>query len=90
MPDFNVFLSNNAEKGLKKSEPNIRQQLQNAIDALENNPVPTKDFDVTKISSSISNYRIRIGRYWILYTINWEDKEVKVFGIDKRKGSSYD
>ena len=89
MPIFKVFLSNNAEKGLRNAEPKIKARLKEAIDFLEINPVPVQEFDVTKISGSESNYRIRISSYRILYTVKWNEKEVEVFDIDKRKGRSY-
>ena len=89
MPTFKVFLSNNAEKGLRNAEPKIKARLKEAIDFLEINPVPVQEFDVTKISGSESNYRIRISSYRILYTVKWNEKEVEVFDIDKRRGRSY-
>ena len=89
MPIFKIFLSNNAEKGLRNAEPKIKARLKEAIDFLEINPVPVQEFDVTKISGSESNYRIRISSYRILYTVKWNEKEVEVFDIDKRKGRSY-
>ena len=89
MPIFKIFLSNNAEKGLRNAEPKIKARLKEAIDFLEINPVPVQEFDVTKISGSESNYRIRISSYRILYTVKWNEKEVEVFDIDKRRGRSY-
>ena len=89
MPIFKIFLSNNAEKGLRNAEPKIKARLKEAIDFLEINPVPVQEFDVTKISESESNYRIRISSYRILYTVKWNEKEVEVFDIDKRRGRSY-
>jgi len=89
LPTFKVFLSNNAEKGLRNAELKIKALLKEAIDFLEINPVPVQEFDVTKISGSESNYRIRISGYRILYTVKWNEKEIEVFDIDKRKGRSY-
>jgi mRNA interferase RelE/StbE len=89
LPEFEVFLSNNAEKGLGKSGSFMKKRLQEALDELENNPVPIQKFDVTKLSGSESNYRIRIGQYRILYSIKWNEKQIHIFDIDKRKDRTY-
>ena len=89
LAEFKVILSNNAEKGLRNAQSKPRERLKEALDILKTNPVPTQLFDVTKISGSSSNYRIRIGRYRILYVVLWLDKIVKVFDIDKRDDSTY-
>ncbi len=89
MSEFTVLLSNKAEKGLRKAEAKTRKRLQEALDFLKLNPVPTQEFDVTKISASKANYRIKIGRYRILYTIIWEQRLVKVFDIDRRDENTY-
>lgn len=89
LSQFLVILSNKAEKGLKNSKSKIYPRLKEALDELEVNPIQKEKFDVTKISGSVSNYRIRIGKYRILYSINWEEKQIKVFDIDKRSDSTY-
>lgn len=62
----------------------------NAVDDLIENPVPNQKYDVTKLTGSESNYRIRIGRYRILYCVKWNEKEIKVFDIDQKKDHTYD
>ena len=64
-------------------------RMKEAIELLKNNPVPTQYFDVTKISGSSSNYRIRIGQYRILYIVLWQEKIIKVFDIDRRDENTY-
>lgn len=86
---FRVLLSHKAEKNYENSEPKIKSRLTDLIDELEENPVPSKTHDVTKVSGSESNYRVRIINYRILYSVNWEQKEVKIFDIDRRKGRTY-
>ena len=89
MTEFEVFLSNNAEKGLAKSDSFIKKRMHEALDELETNPVPIQKFDVTKLSGSESNYRIRIGQYRMLYSIKWNEKQIQVFDINKRKDRTY-
>lgn len=89
MADFAVFLSRSSEKNLDRVEPKIRERIKAAIDELKINPVPAQKYDVTKISGSDSNYRIRIGRYRILYSVGWAEKQVKIYDIDRRSDSTY-
>ena len=89
MPDFEVLLSNKAEKGLSKADYKIKSRLIEVLDTLETDPVPSKKFDVTKLSGSKSNYRIKIIPYRILYSINWESKQINVYDIDRRKDRTY-
>ena len=89
MPNFSVFLSGKAEKGLAKPDPKIKPRLAEAVDELEINPVPSQKYDVAKLSGSISNYRIKIIPYRVLYTVIWESKEIRVYSIERRKGRTY-
>lgn len=89
MADFVVFLSRSSEKNIGMIQPKIREKIKAVLDVLKANPVPAKEYDLTKISGSDSNYRIRLGRYRILYTVNWNEKQVKVFDIDRKSDSTY-
>ncbi len=89
MPGFSVLLANRAQKSLDSLEAKLQTQIRDALNELENNPVPASEFDVTKIAGSDSNYRIRLGRYRILYCVNWHLKQVKIYDIDRRKGRTY-
>ena len=86
---FNILLSNNAQKGLAKSDYKIKPKLTEAIDELETNPIPSNKYDITKLAGSKSNYRIKIIPYRILYTIIWEIKEIRIHDIDRRKNRTY-
>lgn len=87
--EFKIILSNNAEKGLRNAQLKPKERMKDALEVLKTNPVPKDFFDVTKISGSSSNYRIRIGNYRILYTISWQEKIIKVFDIDVRDENTY-
>ncbi len=87
---FEVLVSNQAEKGLDNAEPKMRVRLLELLDELKTNPVPAAKYDVTKISGSDSNYRVRLGRYRVLYYVGWKEKQVKVYDIDRKKDRTYD
>ena len=89
MPRFNISLSNKSEKGLSKADSKYKQKLIETINESETNPVPSDKYDVTKLTGSKANYRIKIIPYRILYTIIWENKEIRIYDIDKRKNRTY-
>ena len=89
MARFTIFISNKAQKGLEKSDSKYKPKLIEAIDELETNPVPSDKYDVTKLTGSKANYRIKIIPYRILYTIIWETKEIRIYDIDRRKDRTY-
>jgi len=90
MPQFSIFLSNRAEKGLRKAEPKLRERMQQLIEEMQINPAPKEKYDITKLAGSESNYRIRIGKYRVLYSILWKEKQIKIFDIDRRKERTYE
>ncbi len=89
MSVYTVELTRVADKQYTKLEPKMKERIKEAIDALRENPAPVNQFDVTKITGSQSDYRIRIGDYRIQYTVNWKEKYVKVYDIDRKKDRSY-
>ena len=89
MSTFKVIVPRRPEKSLDRIEEKYRTRIIQALEYLRQNPVPVKEFDVTKISGSESNYRIRITGFRILYGVNWNEKEITVYDIDTRKGRTY-
>ena len=89
MSTYTVELTHKADKQFTKLEPEMKTRIQEAIDALHENPAPINQFDVTKITGSLSDYRIRIGDYRIQYTVNWKEKHVSVYDVDRKKDRSY-
>ncbi len=89
MADFTVYLSRSSEKNLGEIQQKIRERIKGAIEELKTNPVPAQKYDVTKITGSESNYRIRIGRYRLLYSVGWNEKQIKIYDIGRRSDSTY-
>ena len=87
---FEVVVSHKAEKGLDNAEPKMQARIFELVDELKTNPVPADKYDGTKISGSDSNYRVRLGRYRVLYYVGWNEKQVKVYDIDRKKDRTYD
>ena len=89
MSEYAISLTHRAEKGIISLDKDTQERIREAIDTLKTNPVPKLEYDVTKLSGRDSDYRIRIGWYRIQYTVNWSEKYIEVFDIDRKKDRSY-
>ena len=79
---YYASLSKQAEKFIKKAEKELAKRLIDKIEKLETEPVPQ---DAKTIKGSNKTFRVRIGKYRILYTINHEQKEILIAKIDHRE-----
>jgi mRNA interferase RelE/StbE len=80
---FELEYSKSSKKFLKKSEKELLLRIFNKLEMLKENPVPS---DAKRIEGSKKLiFRIRIGKYRILYELNHEDKVILVSKIDKRE-----
>ena len=79
---YSTSLSKQAEKFIKKAEKELAKRLIQKIEKLETEPIPT---DAKTIEGSNKTFRIRLGKYRILYTINHNQKEILIAKIDNRE-----
>ena len=70
---YEIRLTKRVERQLSKLVPEVQIRLQIAIDALDENPRPD---GVKKLKGKDNQYRIRVGDYRIIYTI--EDQELLI------------
>lgn len=82
---LNVIFSRKAEKFIEKSESILVKRFLEAIDSLQQNPfskdakrVENQWFENEKV------FRIRVGDYRILYTVNYQKNRILIVDIDKR------
>lgn len=80
---YKVTFSRSSYKQIKKLPINDYIRIFNAIAELINDPF-TEILDVKKLTDQ-EGYRVRIGNYRILYTLNLKEKEVYVKSIAHRK-----
>jgi len=79
---FEVIYDKQPRNFLKKAEKHISKRIMDKIDeVLPNNPVP---HDAKPIVSQHGVFRIRVGDYRILYRIDYQEKKIIIFKIDKR------
>ena len=82
---FDVFLTNRAEKSLKSiNKKDIRDKIVKDIDTLIYSCFP-KNYDIKKLKGYKNTYRIRVGKYRIIYYVDFKNKKIYVLSILHRK-----
>jgi len=80
---YEVELSQNTQKFLDNLDTRIKEQIENSLKRLKNNPIPSSSkFIKRKDKEKI--FRYRIGKYRALYLINEKTKIILISKIDKR------
>jgi len=82
LPLYNVFYTAAASRQFRRLPREIAFRVRDAIEALANNP---RTFHTEKLESSPHAYRLRIGSYRVLYTVNDPAKQVAIFRIAHRR-----
>ena len=78
---FRVAVRHSAEKELGRLSAQAQQRIAVALLGLAEQPLP---LNVKKLKGS-DGYRIGIGDYRVLYTIDLEGAEISVFAIGHRR-----
>ncbi len=77
---FNINYSNQARKFLKKADKILAKRILEKIENLREEPVihDTKRIEGEKL------FRVRVGKYRILYEVDYKENLIGVIKIDKR------
>jgi mRNA interferase RelE/StbE len=78
---YQIVLVRSAEKELNKLPTSIRDRITDRLLTLEENPRP---FGVKKLHGQES-YRLRVGDYRVLFTIDDATRTITVFGVGHRR-----
>ena len=78
-----IKLDKNAENFLSKCEKELFDRIVKKLEALKQNPVPQDSKRL--LGYELPTFRIRVGKYRILYRINYNTKLIIVVNIDKRE-----
>ncbi len=76
-----VFITKKAEKALDKLPDSIAKNIARDILKLEDNPYPLN----SKKLKGENNFRLRIGSYRVIYTLNKKNKAITILRIADRK-----
>jgi mRNA interferase RelE/StbE len=78
---FQVEVRRSAERELARLSTEAQQRIARALLALGEQPLPP---GVKKLKGS-EGYRIRIGDYRVLYTMDTKEKKISIFAIGHRR-----
>ncbi|MCA1659084.1 MAG: type II toxin-antitoxin system RelE/ParE family toxin [Verrucomicrobiaceae bacterium] len=77
MARYTVEFRRSAEKDLRRLEPAVQRRVLRAADALADNPRPN---GCRKLQGSENAFRIRVGDYRVIYTV---DDAVLIVAIER-------
>ena len=84
---FRIDYDNQSKKFLKNQDKILAKRIMDEVDLLSSNQVP---HDSKRMQGQKEQtFRIRIGKYRVVYRINYENNLIVVVKIDKR-GRVYD
>jgi mRNA interferase RelE/StbE len=78
---YEILILRSPEKEMEDLPKAIQSRISTRILSLENNPRPRN----TKKLSQRDEYRLRVGDYRILYTVNDSDNTVTVVAVNHRR-----
>ena len=84
---YQIRLHRSAEKFLASLTPETRSRARKAIDALATEPRPR---GCLKLKGSDVSWRIRIGKFRVIYDVLENELLIWVFKVDRRGESTYD
>lgn len=76
-----VFITKHAQRELDKLPDPLAKTISKQLLALANNPFPVH----SKKLQGQENYRLRIGSYRLIYTIDKKKKEITILRVADRK-----
>jgi len=79
---YRIVVKRRAEKELGSLPQKDIKRIVTAIDSLAENPLP---LNTKKLSGQKDRWRIRVGHYRILYTIDESERLITIFRIGHRK-----
>ena len=79
---FEINIKDKSLKFISSLQKHDRERLKEAILVLKEDPVPIKSLDITKLKGEKNKYRIRKGKFRIVYEVIWEQKLILIHRVD--------
>ena len=83
MKKWTIEYSNSAKKYLKTLSKPERERIENAVDKLQDGPYGRHDLDIKPLRAS-NNWRMRVGKYRVIFTIYENEIHISVVKIGSR------
>jgi len=81
---FRLKIKRKALKSIKQY-PQYKNKLLELLQTLKRNPIPFREYDITKLKGYKNTYRVRIGKLRVIYQINWTEKTILILVIAERE-----
>jgi len=81
---YYIKLNKQAKKFIEKQDKVLKQRIKRVLESLQLNPYPTnEELDIKKMINT-QNYRLRIGKFRLLYFIENNELIIIIEKIDSR------
>ncbi len=84
---YKVLIHPRVAKAIKDLPKAHKVKLSEFIDALKENPVPFKKFDIKKLKGQKDRYRVRLGDFRLTYEVDKNDKLVLLLKLERRESA---
>ncbi len=83
---YQILVSTTFKKELESLENEVQERIKSSLENLESDPYrPRSGADIKKLSGTTpTKYRLRVGDYRVIYTVEKQDKTVKVIEVFTR------
>ena len=81
---FNINIKEKSLKFISSLQKHDRERLKDVIFILKEDPIPIKSLDIAKLKGENNKYRIRKGKFRIIYEVIWEQRVILVHKVDIR------
>jgi len=86
VPSYRVIAHRRVNKFLKGiTEENQKRALINTIEKLEDYPYSLREMDAATIRGVEKTFRVRVGRYRIVFSVDKKEKTIYVTHVNARK-----
>lgn len=89
MSRYTVYVIPRAWKEIKDLPGNMRQRVRRAVDALAENPCPSRSKRLNVPDLEPELFRLRLDRWRVVYAIAEQDRIVDVLAVRKRPPYDY-
>jgi mRNA interferase RelE/StbE len=86
VPKYRVIAHRRVHKFLSDAkDENLKSTMKDALTKLENYPMTLREMDIEKIRGLEKTFRIRIGKYRIIFHVDKTEKTIYVTHAETRK-----
>ena len=82
---YEIVIHKKFIRKLREMERPSLDKIANLMEILKTDPIPWKNFDIRKIQGEKDMYRVRIGKYRLIYFVDKNTKMIHILKIETRE-----